>query len=94
MLKLLRLLNQPCRDMSALLSRAMDERLPLAERWACQLHVLYCRACHRYLRDLRAVRAALREAADDLGESRSATPLPPDVSRRLKERLEARRGSE
>jgi hypothetical protein len=64
LLRFLQLLNRPCRDMTALISRSLDERLPLAERWAYKFHVLYCRACKRYLKQLREMRKALSGAAE------------------------------
>jgi anti-sigma factor RsiW len=63
-----RLLNQPCRDMTALLSRSMDRDLPFSERFAYKVHLLYCTACRRYIRQLRLIRDALRRAVDRLAE--------------------------
>jgi anti-sigma factor RsiW len=63
-----RLLNQPCRDMTGLLSRSMDGDLPFSERFAYKFHLLYCTACRRYIRQLRLMRDALRRVVDRLAE--------------------------
>lgn len=55
-------LNAPCRDMTHLISRSLDEELPWHERLAYRLHVLYCTSCRRFGRQLRALRDAFRAA--------------------------------
>lgn len=59
-----RILNGPCKDMTALISRSMDERLGFWERFGYKLHLLYCRACRRYRNQLHTLRAVLRGAAE------------------------------
>lgn len=87
LLEFWRLLNAPCSDMSALISRSMDERLTRRERFAAGLHLLYCRACARYRRQLRLIReATARFRAEVEGRStdqpatagEAAAGAPPD----------------
>ena len=59
MIRFLKLLNAPCRDMAALASRAMDERLPWSARVAFRSHLLYCKACRRYRRQLHVIHSVL-----------------------------------
>ena len=78
-----RLLNLPCEDMTALISRAMDAELPFRERFAYKLHLLYCRACRRYLRQVRVLREQLGrirqaldlDAGDPVASSLETAPL-------------------
>lgn len=41
-----------CRDITLLVSRARDERLGLRDRLAVRLHLLMCRHCARFARQL------------------------------------------
>ncbi|MEO8444692.1 MAG: zf-HC2 domain-containing protein [Gammaproteobacteria bacterium] len=52
-----------CRDISALVSRAMDTRLTVGERVRVRLHLAICSACRRFARQVRQLRAATRELA-------------------------------
>ncbi|MEW6252833.1 MAG: zf-HC2 domain-containing protein, partial [Planctomycetota bacterium] len=65
-LELFRWLNRPCRDMTSLISAAMDERLPWPQRTAYRLHLLYCTACRRYRRQLLLLRTALQRICAQL----------------------------
>ena len=53
-----------CRDISALVSRAMDARLSLGERLRVRLHLAICGGCRRFSRQAQI----LRRAARQLGE--------------------------
>ena len=85
-----RLLNQPCRDMTRLLSRSMDQRLLFRQRVAVKLHLLYCRACRRYRRHLLVLRAAMSRARDRpaASDDAAATGLSPEARERIRKALE------
>lgn len=71
--------------MTALVSKAMDERLPFSQRFAYKLHLLYCTSCRRYTRQLRVLRDGLRRVVAGLTE---ADGLPgPGLSRAARERI-------
>lgn len=55
-----------CKETSLLLSRACDERLPWRMRLAVRLHLLYCRGCRRFEKQLQLLRSAARQFADRL----------------------------
>jgi hypothetical protein len=38
----------PCDEITLLISKGMDTRLSLRERWQLQLHLLLCEACSRF----------------------------------------------
>ncbi len=52
-----------CKEVSLLLSRSCDQDLPWRTRLAIRLHLLYCRGCARFARQLRFLRAAARRLA-------------------------------
>jgi len=80
----LRRLNPPCRDISALISQSMDQRLAFRKRMAVRLHLAYCRACRRFRERSLVVRQMLREAADG---STLANSLPAAARDRIRAAL-------
>ena len=50
-----------CRDISGLLLAREDRSLSLGERLAVRVHILTCRACHRFERQTLVLRGALRQ---------------------------------
>jgi hypothetical protein len=84
-----RLLNLPCEDLSRLASESLDRDLDLVERVALRSHVIYCRACRRYLAELLFIRKAMERLANRaLDEAAVPGPdLPDDVRERIKQAL-------
>jgi predicted anti-sigma-YlaC factor YlaD len=65
------ILNRPCRDMTEYMSRDMDQAaLSASERFAYKFHMLYCRACRRYRRQVALLREAFRQLAQDWAAAR------------------------
>lgn len=76
-----------CKEVSRLASDRMDRELTLRERMAFRLHVLMCRNCLRYARQL----AVLRQASDKLRLARrspDADRLSEEARERIAKRLE------
>jgi len=48
-----------CREATRLVSERLDRDLSTWERWCLWLHLLYCRACARYGRQINFIRRAL-----------------------------------
>jgi hypothetical protein len=67
-----------CQDATRLLSESMDRTLPRRTRIALTVHLLICRGCRAYRRQLQRIRGALTEAGDK-------SPLPADAKERLKQ---------
>lgn len=49
-----------CKDVTRLLSEAMDRSLPLGKRIGVRLHLLVCAFCARYERQLLQIRETVR----------------------------------
>lgn len=77
---LYRVLNSPCRDLSALFSRQLDEPLSRGERAGMRVHVLYCRGCSRFRAQVRRIRELAASIGDNLERSEG---LPGAVRDRL-----------
>lgn len=75
-----------CREASRLQSDALDQSLSLPKRFGLRLHLLVCKWCRRYGKQIRFLRHAARGHLDELTE---ATPrrLPPEARERLKRSL-------
>lgn len=71
-----------CAEAVRLLSDAMDRPLPLGERLGLRLHLLICRWCDRYGRQLRFIREALRRRAD--ASLAAGDGLAPEAKERLR----------
>jgi hypothetical protein len=56
-----------CKEVSRLLSEALDRKLTVTERAGCRLHLAICVACNRVNRQLEFLRKAMarRPGADD-----------------------------
>jgi hypothetical protein len=61
-----------CKDVTRLLSESMDHSLPLGKRVGVRFHLLICKFCARYERQLLQIRETMRHLVameDGLGES-------------------------
>ena len=85
-MEFIRLLNLPCRDMAALVSLAHDSELTRSQSFAVNLHLLYCRACRRFKRQLGIMQDAGHWAAEHFHEPDpdSALRLSDEQRERLK----------
>ncbi|MDZ4829398.1 MAG: hypothetical protein SGJ09_04265 [Phycisphaerae bacterium] len=85
----LRVLRLPCREQTHLLSRQLDAPLSRGEACGSRIHVLYCRSCRTFRKQIRL----LRDLAGSAGrELQSAGELPEDVRRRIVKGIQANRG--
>ncbi|GIK16429.1 MAG: hypothetical protein BroJett003_13930 [Planctomycetota bacterium] len=94
-----------CRQVSRLVSDGLDRKLALHERLAVWIHLLYCRACAAYRRQVRMLREFARppEAVTSSGvvshESAEPAsshmapdfdePLSPEARHRIRQALDA-----
>ena len=88
--RLVQILTLRCQGASALASRALDERLRPDERLAMWGHLLACKSCRRFRRQLGFMRRALRES--DGGTERGTDvrdALPPEARARIEQAVAA-----
>jgi predicted anti-sigma-YlaC factor YlaD len=84
-------MNLPCREVSELVSRSLDHELPRAERLAITLHLLYCKACRRFRRQVLTLKIAMARLASDPSSAELAEipQLAPQARERIKRALRA-----
>lgn len=54
-----------CREATRLISQSLDEPLPFRRRIALKFHLLMCRFCSRYQKQMVWIREAMRSLAED-----------------------------
>ena len=75
-----------CKEISELLSQAMDQRLPLRKRLSMWLHVSMCGLCRRYEKQLHLLRRGFDCYADP-DTNTAETSLSPEAKTRLEKAL-------
>jgi predicted anti-sigma-YlaC factor YlaD len=80
-----KLLNLPCQDVSELISRALDGELHASERFAVGLHLLYCKACRRFRRQVQTIKTAMAQFSSDapLAAAAGVPALTPEARERI-----------
>ena len=79
-----------CKDVTQLISQSMDTSLPIGKRLGVRLHLLTCRFCARYERQLRLIRETLRRlsAIEDRPEGPVVENLSADARDRIRKSLQ------
>jgi len=78
-----------CKDVTQLLSESMDASLPIGKRIGVRLHLLICKFCLRYERQLLLIREAARRlaASDEPYGSLTGESLSEGAKERIRESL-------
>jgi hypothetical protein len=81
-----------CKDVTQLISESMDRSLPLGKRIGVRIHLLMCRLCARYERQLLLIRETVRRltAAEETPEGLFFGPLSEDARERIRQSLRSR----
>ena len=85
---LIQILTIRCEEASFLTSRELDEPATLAEKLALRGHILVCRSCRRFRRQLLFLQAALhRRSADPEGAAAGQDVLSPEARDRIEKAI-------
>lgn len=80
-----------CKETSLLASRAMDERLPFADRLALRMHLAICKNCARFNRQLQEMRRLFQV---ETGVDEDVTPgLTPEARQRMETEMQKKLGA-
>ena len=77
-----------CKDASRLASIALDNHLSWRERWGLRMHLLLCKLCRRYVRELKFLREALRHGHERTEMAR-VIPIRSKLSSAARKRIRA-----
>jgi hypothetical protein len=78
-----------CKDVTRLISESMDHSLPFGKRAGVRFHLLICRFCARYERQLHLIRETMRRLVateEKPGEPHGET-LPAEARERIRNAL-------
>jgi len=78
-------LSPSCKAATRLRSQALDRKLPLRQRFGLGLHLMLCKWCRRYGKQITFLRDAAHEHPDELAE-----PVPRNLSAEARERIKQR----
>lgn len=78
-----------CKDVTQLISESMDHSLPPGKRIGVWLHLLICKFCVRYERQLLLIRKTVRRIAamEDQPEPSPGDPLSVEAKARIRRSL-------
>jgi hypothetical protein len=82
------MLSPSCKEASRLQSQALDRKLSLVQRMGLRMHLLLCKWCRRYGKQIRFLHDAAREHPDELTEP-ARQRLSQNARQRIKQRLQA-----
>lgn len=68
-----------CKDISYLISRSMDKKLPFSTRLGIKFHLMMCKLCSRYEKQLLILQSAFKEE--------TIIPLPKPIKKKIKAAL-------
>src|SRR6266705_6520899 len=78
-------LSPNCKAVTRLQSEALDRKLPLRQRFGLRVHLLLCKWCRRYGKQITFLRSAAHEHLDELAE-----PIPQKLSAEARDRIKRR----
>jgi hypothetical protein len=81
-------LSPNCRQASRLQSRAMDSKLPVLQNFGLKIHLVLCKWCRRYGRQIRFLRDAAHDHPEELVKPLHQG-IPDEARERIKRRLDA-----
>jgi len=84
-----RTLSPNCREVSRLQSEALDHSLSAPKRTGMRMHLLLCRWCRRYGKQIHFLHEAVRGHPDEVNELPQQT-LSPEARERFKQSLRDR----
>jgi hypothetical protein len=78
-----------CNDVSQKVSQSLDARLPFHHRIAVRMHLLMCRYCARFRRQLIMLRTVSRQVDDEPSTDETTATLSNEIKARIKKALRA-----
>ena len=73
-----------CKEVTRMVSESMDRKLPLHQRMGIRVHLLMCKFCSRYKKQLLILREAMRLQERYVEDTGSPITLPPEARERIK----------
>ena len=74
-----------CKDVSERVSKSMDQPIPLHERMMIAFHLMMCKYCRRFKKQLLILRYAVRSVEIHRGGTEESISLPGNTRERIKQ---------
>lgn len=79
-----------CKQASQLISQSLDRPLTLRERFTLQLHLIVCKYCRRFSKQLQTLRVALKQMTHAI-ENNNTIEMPSAAKKRITDQLATNR---
>lgn len=77
-----------CKEVTKLVSKSLDQDLPLGKRIAVRIHLMMCKYCARFKKQMMFLHRMAKELSEKAEyEYPDMPPLSDDARRRIKDRL-------
>jgi hypothetical protein len=76
-----------CKEVTQWISESLDQNLPLRLRIGVKMHLLMCRFCSRYRRQMLFLRDIIHHYSARVEDTSPTASLPPEARERIKRAL-------
>ena len=73
-----------CKEVTQMVSESLDHKLPLVQRIGIRVHLLMCKFCSRYRKQLLILREAMRLQERYIEDTKPLMTLPTEARERIK----------
>ena len=73
-----------CKKVTQMVSESLDRKLPLHQRMGIRIHLLMCKFCSRYRKQLLILREAMRLQERYVEDTKPSPTLRPEVRERIR----------
>ncbi len=76
-----------CKEVTQLVSKSLDRKLPFYRRFLIRMHLYMCKYCFRFDKQLHIMRAISRDQTLQDGTLDQSVALPPETCERIKQSI-------
>jgi len=77
-----------CKEVTRMVSESLDRKLPLYQRIGVRIHLLMCKFCSRFKRQLLFLRETIRLHVERGEDTELSTKLPPEARERIRKSIQ------
>jgi hypothetical protein len=77
-----------CKEVTRMVSESLDRKLPLYQRIGVKIHLLMCKFCSRFKKQLLFLRETIRLHVERGNDTELSTKLPPEARERIRKSIQ------
>ena len=77
-----------CKEVTRMVSESLDRKLPLYQRIGVRIHLLMCKFCSRFKKQLLFLRETIRLHVERSKDTELSTKLPPEARERIRKSIQ------